>query len=268
MSKAPAVDYALQIIEFFAENDTDIGIADISNALSINKNAVSRVLEALLEKNWIYMCDAASKKYRLTMKPFSLMSASVTRDEMVRIAKPILSEVHKKLGDSVYLGIKNGKSVLYLLHFDSVKEVRISGRVGGEYPLHCSAPGKVIMSYSDTDEIRDYFSTQLGQKTKNTIVDLDRFMVEADRIKRLGYAVDNEEFADGIICAAAPIFNHEGTLSASIGISCLTFYDSVDTLLNDKLSLLKRAADEISLRLGARVCEGQIQSSTQWKRKE
>ena len=62
MSKAPAADYALEIIEFFASQNTEIGISDISSALHINKNAVSRVLEALLEKNWIYMKDSSQKK--------------------------------------------------------------------------------------------------------------------------------------------------------------------------------------------------------------
>ena len=63
MSKAPAVDYALDIMEYFAINNRPIGISDISNALNINKNAVSRVLEALIEKNWIYACEENQKKY-------------------------------------------------------------------------------------------------------------------------------------------------------------------------------------------------------------
>ena len=86
MSKAPAVDYALEIIEFFSKKNHEIGIADISNALNINKNAVSRVLEALLEKNWIYMSDNTQKKYRLTLRPFSLISGYVNNNSIAKIA--------------------------------------------------------------------------------------------------------------------------------------------------------------------------------------
>ena len=42
MSKAPAVDYALKIIEFLAVSNGEVGISDICNALNINKNAISR----------------------------------------------------------------------------------------------------------------------------------------------------------------------------------------------------------------------------------
>ena len=62
MSKAPAVDYALQIIELFTRGNDELGIADISNSLAINKNAVSRILEALLEKKLDLYEQQFSKK--------------------------------------------------------------------------------------------------------------------------------------------------------------------------------------------------------------
>ena len=250
MSKAPAVDYALNIIEFFSKTNQELGIADISNALNINKNAVSRILEALLEKNWIYMSDSSLKKYRLTLRPFSLISGHLMDNAIVKLAAPYIEWLNKESGDSVYLGIKHGKNVLYLLHYDSTKEVRINGRVGGEYPLNCSAPGKVLLSYSDTDEIRDLFRTAVDKKTQNTITDLDSFLLEANRIKQRGYAIDNEEFAKGIICIAVPVFDHDENVVASIGISSLTLYDDIDSLASSKLPLLKKAADQISLCLG------------------
>lgn len=250
MSKAPAVDYALEIIEYFSKKSLSIGIADISNALGINKNAVSRVLEALLEKNWIYMSDSVNKKYRLTMKPFSMLSRSTRSDELVKIAEPILSELHEKLGDSVYLGIRNGRNVLYLLHFDSTKEVRISGRVGGEYPLHCSAPGKVLLAYESQSVIEEYFAKKADEKNENAIKSAVEFSDEALKIKNVGYAIDNEEFGKGIICIASPIFNNEGKVIATVGVSSLTIYDDTASLINDKFPLLKNSAEKLSENLG------------------
>lgn len=255
MSKAPAVDYALQIIEFFASQDREIGIADISNALGINKNAVSRVLESLTEKSWIYISDPVSKKYRLTMRPFSVMSAAVEGQELVGVARPIIEGLLADLGDSVYLGIRNGANVQYLIHYDSTKEVRISGRVGGQYPLNCSAPGKVLLSYGGDGEIETFFSTKAEARTENTITDRDAFLLEAKKIKEMGYALDDEEFAKGILCIALPVFDHKGEAVASIGISSLTIYDTKETLISEKYPALKLAADKISASLGYRKHE-------------
>lgn len=250
MSKAPAVDYALSILEFFANNNSEIGIADISNALKINKNAISRVLEALLEKNWIYMSDTSQKKYKLTLRPFSLICKHTNDNSIVKIATPYIKKLNHELGDSVYLGIKNEKNVLYLLHYDSTKEVRINGCAGGEYPLNCSAPGKVLLSYSDEKEVKDYFITQPDKRTKNTITDFESFMIEASKIKKSGFAIDNEEFAKGIICIAVPVFDYTGNVVATIGISSLTLYDDIDSLIREKFELLKNIADEVSANLG------------------
>lgn len=229
MSKAPAVDYALRIIEYFSESQKEIGLADICNSLEINKNAASRVLESLLEYNWIYLSDSVQKKYRFTMKPFSVVSKCTPGHALAEIAKNELQALNEKLGDAVYLGIKNKENVLYLLHFDSSKEVRINGRVGGEYPLKTSAPGKILLAYSEHE---------------------NDFKTEAEKIKKCGYATDNEEFAKGIICISCPICDDSGNVIASVGISSLTIYDSINSLVNDKLPLLNEAAHNISLKLG------------------
>ena len=60
----------------------------------------------------------------------------------------MFERLNNEIEDAVYPGIKNGNNVLYLLHYDSKKEVRINGRDGGEYPLNCSAPGKILLGYS------------------------------------------------------------------------------------------------------------------------
>ena len=90
----------------------------------------------------------------------------------------------------------------------------------------------------------------IDKRTENTIVDFENFIFETDRIKKMGYAVDNEEFAKGIICIAAPIFDYAENVVASIGMSTLTLYEDINSLINNKFSLLKKVADEISLCLG------------------
>lgn len=84
----------------------------------------------------------------------------------------------ERLGDVVYLGVKNKENVLYLLHFESKKEVRINGRVGGKYLPKTSAPGKVLPAYENHS---------------------CEFENEAEQIEKQGYATDKEEFAKGIL---------------------------------------------------------------------
>lgn len=229
MSKAPAVDYALRIIELFAKRQGDVGLADINNSLDINKNAASRVLESMLEHNWIYQSDSVQKKYRFTQKPFALVAKCSPKSGLCELAKGELEKLNRKLGDSVYLGIEHENKVLYLLHLDSTREVRINGSVGGEYPLKNTAPGKILLAFSGREDDKG---------------------IEAEKICACGYAVDDEEFARGIICIACPVFDDTGKVVAAVGISSLTIYDSMESLVKEKLVFVKNAAMEISKKLG------------------
>lgn len=238
MSKAPALDYAIEIIECFSKQNSPLSIADISNLTGINKNAISRILGSFLEHDWIYCCDEVQKKYLLTLRPFSLTSKCVSESSMVKIAQPILSRLNQSLGDSVYLGVKKEKTVLYLLHYDSLKPARISGHIGGEYPLHISAPGKILLANSDSKTIKNYFGNED-----------DKFFIEAEEIRKNGFALDKEEFSPGVICYAAPVFDVQGSVVASVGISTLTIYDNYETLL-EKGKNVTEAAKSISSALG------------------
>lgn len=242
----------MKIIEFFAGTNNEVGISDICNGLNINKNATSRVLAALMEQKWIYLSNVGQKKYRLTTKPFSIISKSIEQNNVVKISRPYLEQIHSVLGDSVYLGIKKDDKVLYELHFDSVKNVKINGCVGGEYPLHCSAPGKVLLSYGERSEIKKYFGSSIAKRTEKTVVTAEAFFKEAEKIRKNGYAVDDEEFAKGIVCISCPLFDSNGQTVAAIGISSLTLYDDIDSLINEKYPLIKEAAYNISLSLGYR----------------
>ncbi len=236
MSKAPAVDYALAILEFFSQAQGEVGIADISNALNINKNAVSRVLEAFLEQQWIYLSDERQRKYRLTLKPFSLIAKGTPQYALAEMAAPEVRELNRILKDAVYFGVRNGENVLYLLHQDSQHEVRVNGRVGGEYPLERSAPGKVLLAYGAHEAAFD---------------------AAAAEIQKQGYALDNEEFAKGVLCLACPVYGREGKVAAAVGLTSLTLYDTPDSLIREKLPLLLAAAERISRRLGFAAGKGE-----------
>ena len=108
----------------------------------------------------------------------------------------------------------------------------------------------MLLSYCSSDEIKTYFNHKRDKETDNTITDYDTFMKQAEEIKEQRYAVDNEEFAKGIICIAVPVFDCSGNVAAAVGISSLTLYDDISSLIEKKLPLIQKTADEISANLG------------------
>ena len=246
-SLAPAVEGATKIIAFLAEAEREVGISEISRGTDINKNMVFRILNTLEQAGWVYCSD---QKYSLTLALFGMSSRPISRLSLNTVATPILYDLLNKTGESTYLGILNNDKVLYTQHLDGVKNVRVAGRVGGEYDLYCSAPGKVLLAFSDKAFIEEYTSRSLVKRTKNTITEKAEIIKELENIRSNGYATDREEFGNGVVCAAAPIYDYSGKAVAVIGCSAFTLDGKSDEIIEKLLPSVRDAAKEISVRLG------------------
>ena len=85
--------------------------------------------------------------------------------------------------------------------------------------------------------------------TKNTITSRTALNTELARIRKQGYALDNEEREEGLHCIGAPIFDHTGLVVATLSVSWPGFrYGRGDEA--EKIEKVKAAAGRISTILG------------------
>jgi len=243
MSDAPAADYAVSVIEALSKHTTYMGISDISRETGINKNAVSRVLGSLVQSGWVYQDGV---RYQLTLKPFRIASGALARMSLTGASQPALTKLWDETGDSCYVGVLHEDSVLYLSHLDSTHDLRISGRVGGSYPLHTTAPGKVLLSYADK-EYREHYLREVIKADGETAAAFENI---ASEVRAQGYATDIEEYGPGIICFASPVFDIDGRVTGTIGVSTSTVYCKPDELYETRGIKVLEAAKEISNNLG------------------
>lgn len=244
---APAAESATKVIKFLAECEQETGISEISRGTEINKNMVFRILNSLEKEGWVY-CN--EQKYSLTLLPFKLASKAISRLTPSTTALPILYNLHNQIGESTYFGVLKDDKVLYLQHLDGIKAVRVAGRTGGEYELYCSAPGKVLLAFADEAFIEEYTSREHEKRTANTITSKDALKKELENIRKCGYALDREEFGNGISCVAAPVFDYTGKVVGAIGCSAFTLNNNWQKTTEQMLPFVKKAAIEISNRLG------------------
>lgn len=247
---APAVDWAVKLIEIISQSNEPMGITAISRIAGINKNMVFRVLNSLEAAGWVYCDEESDKKYQLTLRPFQITRKAADRLSINTTATPFIHGLWKRHGESTYLGILKEDKLLYIQHFDSVQDVRIAGALGGMYDLYCSAPGKIMLAYSSDEYIEKYLEKPRTKRTANTIVDNRLLRAELCEIRERGYALDREEFGNGIICVAAPIFGAENNALAAIGCSMSTANASLDNILDICGNDVIETAKEISRCLG------------------
>jgi DNA-binding IclR family transcriptional regulator len=90
----------------------------------------------------------------------------------------------------------------------------------------------------------------LAAFTPHTITDPEALEAELERIRALGYAVDNEEYDEGLRCIGAPVRDHSGHVVAALGIGGPVTRITPDRV-GDLAELVMTAARGLSRRLGA-----------------
>jgi IclR family KDG regulon transcriptional repressor len=91
--------------------------------------------------------------------------------------------------------------------------------IGSRAPIHCTAVGKVLLAYQSDERIENFLSPGLKAYTQNTILSKDKLLEELRKIRRQGYALDNEELEISLFCIASPLRNHLGEVIAAVSIS-------------------------------------------------
>lgn len=225
--RAPAVVAAIKIIEFMAQTGEPVGLADISADTGINKNMISRALVELTEAGWAVLHNDTGK-YSLTLQLFRLGSTALRKKTLMNCAGPYLRRLNDLTGECIQMAVLYEGKAVYVAQMDSKKVAGIRGQVGASYSLDVTAPGKVLKAFVRKD-------------------------AGMDDIRRVGYAVDNEEYGRGVICVAAPVYDYTGNAIAAVGIASLTVNHTMEEMVNLYVPLLLTEVNKLSQELG---CSG------------
>ncbi len=152
-----------------------------------------------------------------------------------------LRAVADETGETVYLSSRRRDEVVLVQAIEGRHPVRVAGlHTGYGANLHARASGKVLMAFATPDLFERYVARQpLHALTPNTITDSDTLRTELARTRERGYGLDEEEFALGVTCVAAPIFDGETAIAAlTIAAPTGRFADTAEELV----AAVRRAA--------------------------
>jgi DNA-binding IclR family transcriptional regulator len=160
---------------------------------------------------------------------------------------PYMDKLHRQVHESVNLSVRQGDEIVYIERVLGGRSMmRIVHLVGDRAPLHITAVGKVFLMEDGPEEVREYARrTGLAARTRNTIANLPELLQELERVRRHGYAFDNEETELGVRCVGAGIRDDEGRLVAGLSVSA-----PATRLERGWAALVKETAEEISRALG------------------
>jgi DNA-binding IclR family transcriptional regulator len=139
---------------------------------------------------------------------------------------------------------------MYVARIDGPKSARMYTPIGRRAPAHATALGKAILAFLPDGEVDRIFDRRgLVACTPNTITEPAALREELRRTRGRGYAVDQEEFIQGIRCVAVPVRGESGKIEGALSVSGSVFQVRPEDT-EQLAGLLQDAAYELSGRLG------------------
>lgn len=213
-----SLDRGIQILLFLAEKSC-AGITELAEALGVDKSTASRLVETLRARDMVRL-DPETKKYRLGFRILHLGESLKDNLNVISIARPILMELSAQINESVHFCAFNNNLVYVMDQVRSSKNYALSATVGMVEPFHCSSVGKCILAFRRPETIRALLENyEFTKYTEHTITTKEALQENLERIRTLGYALDDEEMALGVRCLAVPVYDYRNSVRYSIGVS-------------------------------------------------
>jgi len=216
------------------------------------KTTIIRLVNALAKHNYLER-DRVTKKYRLGTKLLYLGSIVQRRLKVREVALPVMKEIRDRSGEAVYLNVIDNDERMCVEYVESNQELQRVVFVGQRSPLYAGASAKVLLAYWPEEKREEFLSkVKLESLTSSTITNQGELLAELVKIRDQGYALSNSELIAGVFSICAPVFNHEGTVVASLALG-LPAVRADEQKIPDFIALVKTGADEISRRLGYKM---------------
>lgn len=213
-----SVTTAIHLMKTFNDQDIELGISELAKRLKIAKSTVHRLASALLDEGLLEQ-NPDNGRYRLGIGLFSLGTLVRGRFDVASEAKLYMHELRTQSGENARLAVQSGRSVVYIHDFESPEPVRLRSITGQYRDAHATAEGACLLAGLDDATLNEFLKTPLKALTANTLTDPEALMEKIRRVRRTGYAIEDEEFELGARCIAAPVCRADGHIIAAVGLA-------------------------------------------------
>jgi DNA-binding IclR family transcriptional regulator len=239
------------ILSFISKRSDGALHSEISQVLRIPRGSLTALLNDLLELGYVVL-DKKTRRYTLGAEILTLSNAYLRNLNIVQIGDPILRDVFNEVHEFTSLVIAKDTVVVKVCEYAAPDPLGYHLQVGESGPMHATAGGKAILAHLpihlrnalvDRMDFRIYTTTTI--RTKAALLK----ELSVIRAGATGYC--REEYLEGMISMARPVFNADELPVAAIGVNTRSVrFTRAHERKVDRV--LRIASARLSERLGSR----------------
>ena len=250
-SSIQVIDRMIKLLDVLARSPDAVGLKTLAQATDLHPSTAHRILTALVPDRLVERVDQGN--YRLGMRFLELGNLVKQRVSVRELALPFMRELHAATGEAVNLSVRRDDEIVYIERTSSGRSMmRVVNIIGARAALHITAVGKLFLAEDSPEELLAYAErTGLKPYTKNTVSTLALLERELERVRKQGYAQDNEEAEIGVRCIGAGVHDDTDVLVAGLSVSA-----PAERMRPQWAAIVKDTADRISRSIGGSGISG------------
>jgi IclR family transcriptional regulator, acetate operon repressor len=241
-SNAAAVR-AFRVLETLASAGRPMSMTELVDALGLPKQTVHRILVQLMDA-WLVTRGTGTRLYECSSRVRELAVNVLMHAGPAAARHALLEQLVARIGETCNLTMLCGNDVVYVDRVETEWPLRMHLHAGSHVPLHCSASGKLLLSFLAKDRRERMVATlPLRAYSERTITDRARLRDELATTRRRMLAINDQEHLRGLIAIAVPVMLDRNRACAAIAVQAPVGRLSLDDLLSF-VPDLRQAADE------------------------
>lgn len=194
-------------------------LSELANLVDLPKSTTHRLLTTMETLEYVQF-DRDQCRWSVGVGAFRVGSAFAQTSDFEKVGRGILRSLVLEVNHSVNLCVPRANAIFYLKQVEARGGWPTAAREGASLPMYSTAAGKAVMACWTETELDAYFEKrELVQRTQRTIGNRDSMRRELGLILERGYAIDDEEQADGTRCVAAVLTDRIGQPRGALSIS-------------------------------------------------
>jgi IclR family transcriptional regulator, blcABC operon repressor len=248
-SLAPAVTRAALILDALAEHASEpLGPSELARRLGLPKSSIANICGALADAGLVRRVGTGFSLGRHLAELGGAYLAAVDQVQEFYEASRLLPTGSD---ETVQFAVLDGLEVIYLARHDGRQPVQLTSGIGRRLPAYSTATGKAALASLSADELDrrlDGLAT-LPRATRKAHATVEELRADLDEIRSRGYAMDDEETMEGVVCYGVMIPSRvagEGPCAASITLlKVRATAERVPALIDDLHALATELSDPI-----------------------
>lgn len=219
-SGTQAVSRALQLLKLFDDNNPELDLQTLTDLSGLNKSTTFRILTALESEGFI---QKSNDGYRLGADAIMLGGRAMRSNHLRRVSREPLEKLSQETGETVTLEVLHlsEDNQLYSLVIDEAVGkhlVGISQYIGSRLPVHATSTGKALLAFQTETVLENLWQQERKSFTPATLESKEALKEQLATIRTKGFALAKGELEQGLMTAAAPIFDTNAEVKAALSI--------------------------------------------------